>query len=65
LAIRERILAYSADTPLIRPFATLRGTFSPQAGRRALAANVFVESPRPACGERVAEGRVRGALVLA
>src|SRR5690349_19848018 len=37
------------------PHPALRATFSPQAGRRP--PRWF---PRPACGERVAEGRVRG-----
>src|SRR5207248_10531375 len=41
------------------PHPALRATFSPQAGRRTWG----WEGPRPACGERVAEGRVRGAIL--
>ncbi len=47
-------------TPLIRP----SGTFSPQAGRRALEQHVPREPLSPPRGERVAEGRVRGVAIL-
>src|SRR5205823_9197749 len=49
---------FSNDAPLIRP----SGTFSPLRGEKGNESrgsrNV---APLPACGERVAEGRVRGA----
>src|SRR5581483_9801192 len=39
--------------PLIRPFASLRGTFSPRAGRRPAPQNSFARSLAPRSGERV------------
>src|SRR2546428_13993170 len=48
-------------TPLIRSFAPLRTTFSPQAGRRTSR-----EIPRPAKrGEGAAKRRVRGRVIIA
>src|SRR5207249_4122941 len=48
-----------------RPLIRASRTFSPQAGRRATTLMLICVAPRPACGERVAEGRVRGVLAEA